>query len=118
MPKWLTYIALILICTPFFLSAKTKNAHFYVINDTSQEYRVFNQSAVDTTKNNKKDEQEDKKKIKEVAPARKQPKPEKVEPADEKANGKETPKSRRKARRQQRPQGMERPPEIPRHNGN
>ncbi|MBD1393892.1 hypothetical protein [Mucilaginibacter glaciei] len=52
--------------------------------------------------------EEEKKKIKEVAKAKKMPKPEKVEDVD--AKGKLKPK------RQRRPDGLERPPEIPRRN--
>lgn len=52
------------------------------------------------------------KKIKEVAKAKRQAKPEKINaPVD-------TLKNKPKPRRQQRPEGLERPPEIPRRNNN
>jgi hypothetical protein len=115
MIKWFAYIALFLICAPFLLSAKAKKSNFNVITHTSGVSLALRKSSTDTTTSkNKKQEQDDKKKIKEVARAKKQPKPEKVEPADNTAASK--PKQRPK--RQRRPEGMERPPEIPRRNGN
>jgi hypothetical protein len=59
---------------------------------------------------------DDKKKIKEIAKAKKQAKPEKLgtqQPADTLIN-----KERLKLKRQRRPEGLERPPEIPRRNNN
>ncbi|QHS54666.1 hypothetical protein GWR56_03570 [Mucilaginibacter sp. 14171R-50] len=56
------------------------------------------------TKGKPHQSEEDKKKIKEVAKAKKVPKPEKIEPA------------KPKPKRQRRPEGLERPPEIPRRN--
>ncbi|WP_374948811.1 hypothetical protein [Mucilaginibacter sp.] len=50
---------------------------------------------------------EEKKKIKEVATAKKMPKPEKIEKEDPNKN---------KPKRQRRPDGLQRPPEIPRRN--
>lgn len=49
-------------------------------------------------------------KVKEVTKAKKQPKPEKVD--------ENPPKADEKPKRQRRPDGMERPPEIPRRNDN
>lgn len=107
MIKWFAYIVLILIFAPYLSSAEIKNKHFIAVSD---KLRIGLPVAfIDTTKNIKKQEQE---KIKEVAKAKKQPKPEKVEPVDNQANTKPKPK------RQRRPEGMERPPEIPRRNGN
>ena len=109
MIKWIAYIGLLLIFVPFFLSAKVKKHQNYVNTYTIGRSMSFAKTLTDTTKT-KKQEQDDKKKIKEVAKAKRQPKPEKVEPA----NGANKPK----AKRQRRPEGMERPPEIPRRNGN
>jgi hypothetical protein len=67
--------------------------------------------ALDTTKI-KKPDPDDKKTIKEVAKAKRQPKPEKVEPDNSAAS-----KNKKQTKRQRRPEGMERPPEIPRRNG-
>jgi hypothetical protein len=62
------------------------------------------------TKNAKQRQtEEDKKKIKEIAKAKKLPKPEKVEDGGPK---------KIKPKRQRRPDGLERPPEIPRRNNN
>ncbi|TWR29662.1 hypothetical protein FPZ43_07310 [Mucilaginibacter pallidiroseus] len=61
----------------------------------------------DTTANKKQHPtEEEKKKIKEIAKAKKMPKPEKVEEV------------KVKPKRQRRPDGLERPPEIPRRNNN
>ena len=75
-----------------------------------------NESPIDTTttKNAKhQQELEDKKKVKEIAKAKRQPKPEKLGTADD---TKAPPKT--KPKRERRPEGLERPPEIPRRNGN
>src|ERR1700744_2911449 len=58
----------------------------------------------DTTK---KTQGDDKKKIKEIAKAKRQPKPEKVDDAPDASAKKPKPK------RERRPEGLERPPEIP-----
>ena len=58
-------------------------------------------------------ELEEKKKIKEVAKAKRLPKPEKVDEA-----GNSSSQAKGKPKRQRRPAGLERPPEIPRRNGN
>jgi len=112
MIKWFAYIVVLLIFAPVLSSAKIKNPHFsFVCNNLTISLSFDNKILADTTKT-KKQEQEDKKKIKEVAKAKKQPKPEKVAPAESQATPKPKPK------RQRRPEGLERPPEIPRHNGN
>ena len=111
MIKWFAYIVLLLIFAPVLSSAKIKSPHFsFVCNNLTISFSFDNKILADTTKT-KKQEQEDKKKIKEVARAKKQPKPEKVEPAESQA-------TKPKPKRQRRPEGLERPPEIPRHNGN
>jgi hypothetical protein len=109
MIKWIAYIGFLLIFAPIFLSAKIKKHQNYVSTYTIGRGMLFAKTLTDTTKT-KKQEQDDKKKIKEVAKAKKQPKPEKVEPANSAAKP--------KTKRQRRPEGMERPPEIPRRNGN
>jgi hypothetical protein len=110
MIKWFAYIGLLLILAPFFLSAKIKKQHFHVYTYNLGPGRALTGFSGDTTKSSKK--QDDPKKIKEVSKTKKQPKPEKVEPKDNAAAAKLKPK------RQRRPEGLERPPEIPRHNGN
>ncbi|WP_428328201.1 hypothetical protein [Mucilaginibacter sp.] len=114
MIKWFAYIVFLLILAPCLSSAKIKNKHFSFVSDKLGISLSLGAMPVDTSlkKNDKKD-QEDKKKIKEVAKAKRQPKPEKIEPVDNQAT---QPKQRPK--RQRRPEGLERPPEIPRRNGN
>lgn len=105
MIKWFAYIVVLLLFAPCLSSAKIKNTHFYVVCNNLRISLSVDKILTDTTKTKKK-EQEDKKKIKEVARARKQPKPEK--PVEVTL----------KPKRQRRPEGLERPPEIPRHSGN
>jgi hypothetical protein len=114
MVKWFAYIVVLLIFAPDLSSATIKAVH---LKSGSAQVRVsltYNENLADTTKN-KKQEQEDKKKIKEVAKAKRQPKPEKIEPGDNTETSK--PKTN-KPKRQRRPEGLVRPPEIPRRNGN
>ena len=111
MIKWFAYIVLLLILMPCLSSAKFKVSHHpHVVI----QYVVLSYSSkdllADTTR---KKEQDDKKKIKEVTKARRLPKPEKL---DENGDANSPPKA--KPKRQRRPPGMERPPEIPRRNGN
>jgi hypothetical protein len=115
MVKWFAYIVLILIFAPCLLSAKINNKHFDtgLIKPGITALCIKN-ALTDTVpaKNSKKDH-DDKKKIKEVARAKHQPRPEKLEPVETPAVSKKT-----KPKRQRRPEGLERPPEIPRRNGN
>jgi len=106
---WFAYIGVCLIFAPCLLSAKTHQKHIYVYSEIRSAGFSSPDILSDTTKSVKKPEPDDKKKIKEIAKAKKQPKPEKIEPGN---SGKPRPK------RQRRPEGMERPPEIPRRNGN
>lgn len=59
----------------------------------------------------KKRQGDDKNKIKEISRAKRQPKPEKIESAPDASAPKPKPK------RERRPEGLERPPEIPRRSG-
>ncbi len=113
MIKWFVYIVALLIFAPCLSSAKTKNNYFHAVSDKLGVSFPILEKVPDTTitKNKKKQDQE---KIKEVTKAKKQPKPEKIEPGDNTAVSQ--PKKRPK--RQRRPEGLERPPEIPRRNGN
>ena len=116
MIKWLVYIVVLLIFAPCLSSAKLKNNHFDFVSDKLSISLPFKEMLRDTVpaKNSKKQDQDDKKKIKEVAKAKRQPKPEKIEPADNAASVQPKPKPKR----QRRPEGLVRPPEIPRRNGN
>jgi hypothetical protein len=113
MIKWFAYIGILMIFAPSFLSAKIKNTHFTVNTYSLGNNLPYHKVLTDTTiaKNAKKDA-EDKKKIKEVAKTKKQPKPEKIETGDNTAS-----KPKQKPKRVRRPEGLERPPEIPRRNG-
>jgi outer membrane biosynthesis protein TonB len=113
MIKWFAYIVVLLIFAPCLSSAKIKNSRFdFVCNKLEISLPLEKILADTSTVRSKRLEQEEKKKIKEVAKARKQPKPERVEPGDNQATPKVKPK------RERRPEGLERPPEIPRRNGN
>ena len=109
MIKWFAYIVVFLIFTPYLSSAKITNSHFD--SDKLAVGLAVKKTAADTTKI-KKPDPDDKKTIKEVAKAKRQPKPEKVEPDNSAAS-----KNKKQTKRQRRPEGMERPPEIPRRNG-
>jgi hypothetical protein len=111
MIKWFAYIVVLLLFAPYLLSAEIKKHHFNTFSNSLEVSLPLKYMVIDTVK---KQEQDDKKKVKEVARAKKQPKPEKVEPADNTAGT----KTKLKPKRQRRPEGLERPPEIPRRNGN
>lgn len=117
MTKWFVHIAFLLIFMPCLSSARISgSSHSHTIYhylhlsfpDSSEHFLA------DTTKTKqqKLQEAEDKKRIKEVAKAKRLPKPEKVEDEDNTNAEKKA-----KPKRQRRPPGMERPPEIPRRNG-
>ena len=112
MIKWFAYIVLLLIFATRISSANalTKNidAHAYTGNKMPA-ILSYTSLVTDTTKT-KKQQEDEKKKIKEIAKAKRQAKPATVD--DDAVLPKPKPK------RQRRPEGMERPPEIPRRNGN
>lgn len=114
MIKWFYYILFLLIFIPHLSFARFVNNLSKKSSGKSNNYWVLAINTIDTNtiKNNKKLIQDDKVKIKEISKTKKQPKPEKVEPAENAL----VPK--RKPKRQRRPEGLERPPEIPRRNGN
>ncbi len=108
MIKRIAYIVILLAFMPVlsFALAKEKRSIFsrYKLNPTEL-YTIL----PDTSKKHQGD---DKKKIKEISKAKRQPKPEKVEETPVDASGQKP-----KPKRQRRPEGLERPPEIPRRNG-
>jgi hypothetical protein len=108
MIRWFAYIVLLLIFAPCLSSAKIKNGYHDPVSDKVAYHFVFIQKLTDTTKK-RQQEEEEKKKIKEVSKAKRQSKPEKIDDTDSKNV---------KPKRERRPEGMERPPEIPRRNGN
>lgn len=79
--------------------------------DSSKEFST--DTVPNKTAKQKQQELDDKKKIKEIPKAKRLLKPEKVDEA-----GNQTSQPKTKPKRQRRPPGMERPPEIPRRNGN
>src|ERR1700742_3306316 len=101
MIRRITYIVLLLI-----FAAHVSNAHAF----TYKQLALFQQRKADADTSAKKKQQEEDKnnKVKEIAKAKRLAKPEKV---DDKAAAKPKPA------RERRPEGMERPPEIPRRNG-
>ncbi|MDB5032517.1 hypothetical protein [Mucilaginibacter sp.] len=109
MIKRLVYIILLLIFAPGLLSAKTRTKYNDPVTGHALRFILVVQQK-DTTK--KQRQEEDKKKIKEISKAKRQAKPEKIEVIDI------TPDLKTKPKRQRRPEGLERPPEIPRRNGN
>jgi hypothetical protein len=119
MIKWFVYIVLLLILTPWLSSAKinlSRHHHVFAEHDIglypSTEFPA-DTSLVKTAKQKKQQEQDEKKKVKEIAKAKRLPKPEKVD-----ENGDLNSPQKVKPKRQRRPPGLERPPEIPRRNGN
>jgi hypothetical protein len=109
MIKWFAYIVIGLILIPCISTAKTHDgggdSSIYIKPVVFKDSVFF--TVADTTPKSKKQQENDKKKIKEVNRAKPLPKPEKVDEGD----------ARKKSKRQRRPPGMERPPEIPRRNG-
>lgn len=114
MIKWFVYIVLLLILMPCLSSAKFNDGSYLNVPAKHPvDSALLKVLYSDTTNKKKQQEADDKKKIKEVAKAKRLPKPEKV---DESGNANSQNKA--KPKRQRRPAGLERPPEIPRRNGN
>lgn len=116
MIKWFAYIVLLLMLAPRLSFADQGNERHIFIKYAFNLLSPNSNKLTDTTaaKNTKhQQELDDKKKVKEIAKARRQPKPEKIG-----ATGDATTPATTKPKRQRRPEGMERPPEIPRRNGN
>jgi len=113
MIKWFSYIVLFLILIPCLSSAKIKldHNHNYIRLEPSKVLGI--DTALNKKTKQKQADPDDKKKVKEVAKAKRLPKPEKL---DEGVDATSTNKP--KPKRQRRPPGLERPPEIPRRNGN
>lgn len=112
MIKWFLYIVLLMVSAPRLSSAQSAPAPAGDYRSVPVRYILPRALSRDTLKL-KHQQDDDKKKIKEVAKPKKQSKPEKVEEIDP-ATG----KPMTKPKRQRRPEGLERPPEIPRRNNN
>lgn len=108
MTKWFAYIVLVLIFAPCMLSAETgKPVPFH-----NALYHLHTSNLwlpADTNKKTRAQDDDDKNKIKEISKAKRQSKPEKLDDSDN---------DKPRKRKRERPEGMERPPEIPRRNGN
>ncbi len=110
MIKWFAYIVVFLIFTPYLSFSKAKNKQLVTVSRNLSIHLPVMGDDTSTTKNKKQDQE----KVKEVTKAKKQPKPEKVVTTDNAGAA----KPKQKPKRQRRPEGLERPPEIPRRNGN
>jgi hypothetical protein len=117
MVKRVLYVFLVLIFTSrlsFGACVRKSEPAVFTINNSRFYAPAVAVELGDTLKVKKqKQDAEDKKKIKELAKAKRQAKPEKlgVPPPDTLAN-----KIKVKPPRQRRPEGLERPPEMPRRN--
>jgi len=101
------YIVMFLLIAPHPSSAKLLNGAGKVASANLRYFSTYSLPLADTIIK-KHPPDEDEKKIKEISKAKRQSKPEKIEDA-----GKPAPRQR-----ERRPEGMERPPEIPRRNSN
>jgi hypothetical protein len=108
MTKWFLYIVLVAMLAPGLSSAKIFSGNRRSISNSFTFNSLMQHDTATVTKGGKHQSDEDKKKIKEIAKAKKLPKPEKVESV--------TDATKTKPKRQRRPEGLERPPEIPRRN--
>lgn len=119
MIKWFVYIVLVLLALPRLSSAQ--NFSNPVADHSKHPYTTVQQrsAATDTVQKAKQQTANDSKKIKEVAKSKRQSKPEKIDdqPAQQPNNNTPNPPPA-KPKRERRPAGLERPPEIPRRNGN
>lgn len=115
MIKWFAYIVLLLIMAPGLSSANAKAVPYGLFNSGYLLQISFNRLIDTTSSKSAKHPQDvdDKKKVKEITKARRQPKPEKIVPADVAPVA-----TKQKPKRQRRPEGLEQPPEIPRRNDN
>jgi hypothetical protein len=104
--RWFVYIVMFLLIAPTPSSAKLISRADKVPSAKLRYNTLYTLPLADTIIK-KHPPDEDEKKIKEISKAKRQSKPEKID-----AN------NRPKPPREQRPEGMERPPEIPRRNGN
>jgi hypothetical protein len=116
MIKRFAYIVLLLLFASRLSSASTIASRRYSLifqNHSELPHTAYNTVPMDTltTKKSKQQQEEEKKKIKEISKAKRQVKPEKIDDDVQAA-------SKVKPKRERRPEGMERPPEIPRRNGN
>ncbi len=104
--KWFVYIVMFLLIAPTPLWGKPMHGD-YPVPRANIHYTDHYSLPLTDTIIKKQPPEEDEKKIKEVQKAKRQTKPEKIDEAQPP-----------KRQRERRPEGMERPPEIPRRNNN
>ena len=102
------YIVMFLLVTSTPSSAKLLNSAVKVPSANKRYYISYTLPLADTIIKKHPPDEEEKNKIKEISKAKRQSKPAKIDDAN----------NQPKTRRERRPEGMERPPEIPRRNGN
>ena len=102
------YIVMFLLVTPTPSSAKLLNSAVKVPSANKRYYISYTLPLADTIIKKHPPDDEEKNKIKEISKAKRQSKPAKIDDAN----------NQPKPQRERRPEGMERPPEIPRRNGN
>jgi len=110
MVKWFVYIVFVLVITPCILSANSPHSRAgnAIVLPTNNSFAFIGITQhVDTVKINKTTTNKADAKVKEVPKPKNQPKPEKVDDS-----------KKEKSKRVRRPDGMQRPPEIPRRNDN
>ncbi|PJJ80317.1 hypothetical protein [Mucilaginibacter auburnensis] len=104
--RWFVYIVILLLFAPTLLWSTpirvVEQVPFAKIHYTDRYSLPFTDTII-----KKQPPEEDEKRIKEVQKAKRQAKPEKIDDAQPP-----------KRQRERRPEGMERPPEIPRRNNN
>jgi hypothetical protein len=118
MIKWFVYIVLLLIFAPCLSSAnkiKSSSHNNFIFLEYKFHEAAFNEMSKDSlTKKAKQQQEDEKNKVKEIAKAKRQAKPEKIDEAGNEPDS----KVKTKPKRQRRPEGLEQPPEIPRRNAN
>ena len=102
------YIVMLLLVAPTPSSAKLISSAGKVSSVNKRYYIPYALPLADTIIKKRPPDEEEKNKIKEISKAKRQSKPEKIDDAN----------NQPKPPRERRPEGMERPPEIPRRNGN
>ena len=102
------YIVIVLLIAPTPSSAKLTNRVDKAPVVNPRYYLSYTLPLADTIIKKHPPDDDDKNKIKGISKAKRQSKPEKIDDAN----------SQPKPPRERRPEGMERPPEIPRRNGN
>ena len=102
------YIVMFLLIAPTPSSAKLLSSAGKVPSVNKHYYIPYTLPLADTIIKKRPPDDDEKNKIKEISKAKRQSKPAKIDDVN----------TQPKSPRERRPEGMERPPEIPRRNGN